>query len=230
MRSRIRAPEASGGWKGQVSVPEAKRPDPRAERAHAAVIQAAVDIFLEQGVAALTVEAVSARSGVAKTTIYRRWANRDELLLEVFGQFSLGLDLPPLDLSPQERVRQVVRAMAAALASPAWQRALPALLSAGTHRHELSGVHDRIEAHQARVVSTVLGDAIAAGALPADTDRGEAVMVLLGPILMAALMQPELLTARFADRLVDRLFLAAPLLSPPTGTEDRVLRPRAGGG
>jgi AcrR family transcriptional regulator len=152
---------------------------------------------------------------VAKTTIYRRWANRDELLLEVFGQFSLGIDLPPHELPPQERVRQVVREMAVALATPAWRRALPALLSAGTHRHELAAVHDRIEAHQARVVSTVLEDAMAAGALPADTDRSEAVMVLLGPLLMAALMQPDLLNTRFADRLVDRLFLAAPLLSPP---------------
>jgi AcrR family transcriptional regulator len=196
-------------------VPEAKRPDPRAERAHAAVIQAAVDIFLGEGVAALTVEAVAARSGVAKTTIYRRWANRDELLLEVFGQFSLGIELPPLDLPAQERVRQVVRGMASALATPVWRRALPALLSASTHRHELAAVHDRIEAHQARVVSTVVGDAIAAGALPPDTDRSEAVMVLLGPLLMAALMQPDLLNAQFADRLADRLFLAAPLLVPP---------------
>lgn len=195
-------------------MPEAKRPDPRAERAHAAVIQAAVDIFLAQGVAAVTIEAVSARSGVAKTTIYRRWANRDDLLLEVFGQFSLGIELPPTALPAQERVRQVMREMAAALASPAWRRALPALLSAGTHRQELAGMHDRIEAHQARVVSTVLEDAIAAGALPRETDRSEAVMVLLGPLLMAALMQPDLLTAPFADRLVDRLFLSAPLLSP----------------
>lgn len=199
---------------------ETKRPDPRAERAHAAVIQAAVDIFLKQGVAALTVEAVSARSGVAKTTIYRRWANRDELLLEVFGQFSLGIDRPPLELPPQERVRHVVRGIAAALSTPKWRRALPAFLSAATHRHELAAMHDRIEAHQARVISTVLEDAIAAGALPADTDRAEAVMVLLGPLLVSALMQPDLLTTQFADRLVDRLFLAAPLLSPLTVAEE----------
>lgn len=201
-------------------MPAAKRPDPRAERAHAAVIQAAVDIFLEQGVAALTVEAVAARSGVAKTTIYRRWANRDELLLEVFGQFSLGLELPPVELPPQERVRRVARAMTAALATPKWRRALPAFLSAATQRHELAALHDRIQAHQARVVSTVLGDAVNAGALPRDTDRGEAVMVLLGPLLTAALMQPDLLTPHFADRLVDRLFLVAPLLSSPAPTEE----------
>lgn len=201
-------------WKGQLSVPEAKRPDPRAERAHAAVIQAAVDIFLEQGVASLSVDAVSARSGVAKTTIYRRWANRDELLLEVFGQFSLGIDRPPLELAPQERVRLVVQGIAAALATPMWRRALPAFLGAATQRHELAALHDRIEAHQAQVLSTVLGDAIAAGALPADTDRREALMVLLGPLMTAALMQPDLLGLQFADRLVERLFLAAPLLSP----------------
>ena len=59
----------------------------------------------------------------------------------------------------------------------------------------------------------------AAGALPPGTDRGEAVMVLLGPLLMAALMQPDLLSAPIADRLVDRLFLAALLLASPAVAE-----------
>lgn len=193
---------------GATMAKQARRTDSRAERAHAAVIEAAVALFLEEGIGALTIDAVAARSGVAKTTIYRRWANRDDLLLEVFRQFSLGLELPSPDLPPRERVRIVVRQIAAAFSTPEWQRALPALFGASQHKQELAALHHRIEAHQARVVSTVLDDAIAAGDLPVDTDRGEALLALLGPLLMATLMRPETVDADFADRLVDRLFAA----------------------
>ena len=161
---------------------------------------------MTQGIAALTIEAVAARSGVAKTTIYRRWANRDELLLEIFRQFSLRLEPPPPDLPPIERVRSVVRQFAAAMATPEWQRALPALLGAAGHRAELAVLHDRIEAHQAKVLSTVLSEAVAAGALPAGTDIRETLFELLGPLFMAAMMDPDALAPAFADRLVDRLF------------------------
>jgi AcrR family transcriptional regulator len=205
----------SGAEANAVKPP--KRADPRAERAHAAVISAAVDLFMEQGVAALTIDAVAARSGVAKTTIYRRWANRDELLLEVFRQFSLGLELPPGNLPPIERVRAVVRQFAAALATPEWQRALPAMLGAMRHQPELASLHDRIDAHRARVLSTVIADAVAAGALPADTDPGEALLLLMGPLFMAAVSRPDALTEAFADRLVDRFFVGASGSAPGGG-------------
>lgn len=181
------------------------RIDPRAVRAHQAVLDAAAGLFLDDGVAAVTMDAVAARSGVAKTTIYRRWANRDDLLLDVFRRFALGLELPPADLDPAERLRRVARQLAAQLADPGWQRALPALFGAAQHKQELAGLAERLDVHQHRVVRTVLEDAAAAGALPPGTDVGEALLRLVGPMLMAALMRPDLLSEAFADRLVASL-------------------------
>lgn len=184
----------------------AGRVDPRAQRAHAAVVEAAVALFLDEGIGAVTIDAVAARSGVAKTTIYRRWGNRDELLLDVFRRFSLRLDVPPAELPPSERVRAVVRQLAATLRTPEWQQAVPALFGAAKHRRELAGFQERLEHHQTRVVSGVLADAVAAGALPAETDVREALFQLLGPLLMAGLMRPETVDDAFADRLVELLF------------------------
>lgn len=182
------------------------RVDPRAQRAHAAVVEAALGVFLDEGIGAVTIDAVAARSGVAKTTIYRRWGNRDELLLDVFHRFSLRLDVPPADLPPIDRLRAVVRQLAATLQTPEWQRAAPALFGAAKHRQELAGLQERLEHHQSKVVSGVLADAVAAGALPAETDVREALFQLLGPLLMAGLMRPETVDAAFADRLVELLF------------------------
>lgn len=185
-----------------------KRTDPRAERAHQAALDAAAGLFLEEGVAAVTIDAVAARSGVAKTTIYRRWANRDDLLLDVFRRFALGIEPPPADLPPAERLRSLARQLAGRFADPQWQVALPALLGAVRHKQELAGLADRLDAHQHRHVRAALEDAAAVGALPG-TDIGEALLRLVGPLLMAALMRPDLLTEGFADRLVDALLVDA---------------------
>ncbi|MFC5221488.1 TetR/AcrR family transcriptional regulator [Bifidobacterium leontopitheci] len=44
------------------------------------IMQATIDILASQGVGAVTIEEVARRSGVAKTTIYRRYSNADDLL------------------------------------------------------------------------------------------------------------------------------------------------------
>ena len=55
----------------------------RAARTEKAILDATRELLAEGGVHQLTVEGVAARSGVAKTTIYRRWRSRDELALAV---------------------------------------------------------------------------------------------------------------------------------------------------
>ena len=59
---------------------------PKPERRAAALLaneafQRVLDLFAEQGFEGVCVEAVAARAGVGKATIYRRWPNKEELLL-----------------------------------------------------------------------------------------------------------------------------------------------------
>lgn len=183
-----------------------KRRDPRSEAAHAATLRAATELLLERGPHAVTIEAVATRAGVAKTTIYRRWSGRGALLIDVLRQFPLGLTSPDPALDPKERVRFVVRQVAAVLRQPVWRRILPLLAASGDLRDELAPFRDRIDAHQARVLSTVVADAVRAGALPPDTDGREAFLQLLGPIVVAVLMNPEVADDAFADRMVDLFF------------------------
>src|SRR5215510_3662070 len=60
-----------------------RNPGPRAERSKQAILDATRELLGTDGdVRSLTVEAVAARSGVAKTTIYRRWRDKWELALD----------------------------------------------------------------------------------------------------------------------------------------------------
>ena len=56
--------------------------DPRVTRSKAAVLAATLEILREVGLGGLTIEGVAARSGVAKTTIYRHWTGRDSLAFQ----------------------------------------------------------------------------------------------------------------------------------------------------
>src|SRR5215467_9038463 len=58
------------------------KPGRRADRSRQAILDATRGLLADGDVGALTVEAVAARSGVAKTTIYRRWRDKWELALD----------------------------------------------------------------------------------------------------------------------------------------------------
>jgi AcrR family transcriptional regulator len=61
--------------------PGTEHEDPRRAKSRARVLAAAVELLRDEGLQGLTIEAVAARSGVAKTTIYRQFDNRDALHL-----------------------------------------------------------------------------------------------------------------------------------------------------
>ena len=58
------------------------RLDPRIERTHRVVLEATIEVIAERGFAGTTIDAIATRSGVARSTIYRNWNGRTELLLE----------------------------------------------------------------------------------------------------------------------------------------------------
>ena len=62
-----------------------KRGRPRDAAADAAILRAFFEVVAEHGYAGATMEAVAERAGVAKTTIYRRWASRDALMIAAHG-------------------------------------------------------------------------------------------------------------------------------------------------
>ncbi len=55
---------------------------PRSERAHEAILDATLDLLVEEGFTRMSVEAVATRAGVGKATIYRRWSSKADLVAE----------------------------------------------------------------------------------------------------------------------------------------------------
>lgn len=75
---------------------------PRSERSEQAILHATRDLLAEIGVRGLTVEAVAARAGVAKTTVYRRWRSKEDLALSVLIDMAQRM-MPVPDLGDTRR-------------------------------------------------------------------------------------------------------------------------------
>ena len=71
--------------------------DPRRAKSLARVLAAAVELLREGGSPGLTIEAVAARSGVAKTTIYRQFENRDQLHHAALRSVACSVPMPHSD-------------------------------------------------------------------------------------------------------------------------------------
>ncbi len=86
---------------------------PRSQQAHDAAIAAATDVLLESGFDGVTLDEVAARSGVAKTTLYRHFGSK-EGLLDAFGlyeqdNFDSGIAAAMVGLSGADRLDAALR-------------------------------------------------------------------------------------------------------------------------
>jgi AcrR family transcriptional regulator len=177
--------------------------DPRIKRTHDAVMQAATELLLEAGPDALTVDAVVARSGVAKSTLYRHWATRDELVAAVFNHLAPALEAPDPALAFEPALRQLVRQVVTVMASDEWQRLLPALLLLKLHHDAIAELEESMRHRQDVVFHEVLERGVTEGVVPADVDLELSLTLLVGPILMAGLMGMTAVDDALADAVTD---------------------------
>ncbi|MBH8573025.1 TetR/AcrR family transcriptional regulator [Nostocaceae cyanobacterium CENA369] len=78
-----------------MSEPTKKRPGrPRSIESHQAILQATIDLLIEVGVANISVDAIATRAGVGKTTIYRRYSSKEELLADAIESLRQEVVIP----------------------------------------------------------------------------------------------------------------------------------------
>ena len=180
---------------------------PRSEQADQAIIEATLDVFAEKGFDGVCVELVAARAGVGKATIYRRWSNKEELLLAAFA--SLKSPFPePEGVSVRDDLLAMVEVMCADKADPRKARRYALLLGEGDKyprlmaRYKESVVQPRRDAMRA-----VIRRGVETGELRPDTDDEIAMLQLTGAIMAQEKSPDGTLDGDFAVRLVDGLLL-----------------------
>lgn len=177
--------------------------DARVERTLATVMRTATELLVEGGPTAVTIDAIVTRSGVAKSTIYRHWESRDEVLLSVMEHCAPSIDPPDDSLAFEAALRWLAGEFRRTLSDPEWARVLPALLDLRSHEDGVAALERRLEAHQDHAIEAVLRRGIDEGRLDADLDLDEAAALLVGPFMFANLMGRPEVDERFSDQVVD---------------------------
>jgi AcrR family transcriptional regulator len=67
---------------------------PRSAQSHQAILEATLALFAEVGLQGLSIEAIAERAGVGKTTIYRRWSSKEDMIKDALDLFRSGYPIP----------------------------------------------------------------------------------------------------------------------------------------
>ena len=185
-------------------------PNRRSERSKQKILDATRELLAEEGgVRALTIEAVAARAGVGKTTIYRRWRDKWELALDAVMIDMLPRFANPIDVGDtRKELITFLDSVTKLWASPPDGPAMQGLVSEIATKPELARVYrERVVEPRREQLRPVIERGIARGDLRPDADVRLVHELLVGPILYRLLLSgPPLdrkLTTSLADAVLD---------------------------
>ncbi len=177
------------------------RTDRRVERSRASVLAETYRLLVEVGISGVSIDEISRRSGIAKTTIYRQWASRSALLLDACSQLGTAAEIPDTGTVAGD-LAALVRDLAHALALPGWPTVLPSIIDAAERDPDTARLHEMLHAGMMSPFHTVVARGFARGELSSDRDPSEVVAAVTGPLFYRRW---------FSREPIDDAFLAAVL-------------------
>lgn len=174
-----------------------------------AVLSATLAELVAVGYAELTMENVARRAGVHKTTVYRRWADRPELVTDaVLDVSAASLSIPATgDLDAD--LQTFARALVSWLTGQVGQSVLAILMSDAARLPAIATAKRQFFRDRIERATPLIEAAIARGELPADTDADALIKTLIAPIYLRLLVTGEYVTAADADRSTQIALAAA---------------------
>jgi AcrR family transcriptional regulator len=183
---------------------------PRNARADAAIIDAVFELLSSgQSADALSIEAVAAKAGVGKATIYRRWPNKEALLVDVIATMK-----GPLPVPVGESVRDDLIMLVAAMRNKRMEhygKVTACLLPEFVKSPEMHRIHQSVIEPRRDVMRQVLRRGIANGELRADLDVELTLLMISGPTIAQNLLRwnPSVSDESYAEKLVDAVLRGA---------------------
>jgi len=168
------------------------------------ILDATVDILREKGPVAVNIEAVAAASGVAKTTIYRRYESREDLLLAGIHAATTEIKIPT-DLSTYDTFRWLLR-NAGEFAEHEIGRGTAAAIITNQDPASVELLREMLKV-RARTLAALVQERIIVGDLRADLDVRLVATVLLGAVL-GQVIRGGATDEAWADGVLDMLWPA----------------------
>jgi AcrR family transcriptional regulator len=180
---------------------------PRSEEARQAALGATVELVLEHGVEGVTFEDVAARSGVAKSTLYRHFGSKQAMVVAAASGCLVEMGTPDSgDLATD--LRAIFEKSKGADDEHRVPDLMPALLAASDRDPDLHGLVLAMLEERRRPIRTVLRLAQLRGEIGQDVDLDLALTLLLGPFTQRRVVDREEITTAFADEVITHVVAA----------------------
>jgi AcrR family transcriptional regulator len=188
-----------------------ERPRPRGRPRRAAarreIMDAALELLAERGFQAATMDAIAARAGVGKNTIYRRWASKEELIADTLRELTAEPELVGDDL--HELLIAHVRDFVRIFSDPILGAILPGLLGElGRNPEFAEAWADRVVRPRRDSLVDLLRGALERGELRAGTDPELIADLLVSPPFVRLTFPfglPEV-AAGYAEELLETIW------------------------
>lgn len=168
---------------GQTHALFARPVKPRSIRVHEAALDATRALLREGGLPAATIDAISARSGVSKATLYKHWPSRTAVAAEAFGRdMADAVPLPDTGTTEGDLVEQV-RLVSRFYASPEGTVFSQLLAASVTDEGGAAYFRAWFLASRRAAVRTLWERGLARGDVRAEVDVDSATDLLFGPLV-----------------------------------------------
>lgn len=176
--------------------------DPRVARSRERVLTATLELLTDAGLGALTIDDVSKRSRVAKTTIYRHWSDRNALIVDACRRMTDGAENPPETGSVEGDVRASLTHLANLLTTARWSSIMPSIIDAAEREPEIAEIHSQLQLRHAAPLLAVLQRAVQRGQVSSDVDISAVASALRGPLYFRRWFSREPVDQAFIDLIV----------------------------
>jgi AcrR family transcriptional regulator len=171
-----------------------------------AIVEAALLLLAEEGYERLTMEAVTARAGVGKATLYRRFQTKDDLVVAAVDHLARLVAAAAPAGAPRGRALEATAAATARFYAGPWGRALLGLVvEMGRTSRVAEVVRERFLEVRRQGLRDALRADVHSGALRADADVELAIDMVIGTVLYRALVEGRPLDGAAAARLAAAL-------------------------
>jgi AcrR family transcriptional regulator len=195
---------------------------PRDPAADEAVLRAALELFVEHGIEGASFEQIARRAGVARTTIYRRWSSREDLLAQALD---MSRRAPEKSLAaaagvpPERMAEQLINALSETVSRPEYLRTVAKLVGSVPDTPKLMSVYwNTYLTPRRRLVAETINRARELGAVRKEADAEILQDMIGGAIMYHLLIRPGHKDRKDMRAYIGRLMRHALLTGPPART------------
>ena len=179
---------------------------PRSAQADQAILRATLEELAETGIEAMSIEGVAARAGVGKTTIYRRWPSKEELIKAAVGVVHIQTPIPDTGHLRDDVFLLVRNTLEAGARYPLLPKLFFRALSELKDQPEIFAVlQEQMIGPRFKQIFAMIDHAKERGEMRPDLDPGIALGVIMGPVVSLWLLPEIVLPAQPPANLIDQI-------------------------